>query len=386
MTAELTENEVQQILDFKHDLHMYPELSKQEFRTTQKIREALGMLPGMELLEMDVPTGVLARLEGSEPDAPETLLRADIDALPQTELFESPWRSQNEGVMHACGHDFHTAALLGAAMILSHAWQEGSLAGTVDFLFQPAEEGTTGARAMIKAGLFEKIHPARCFGMHNWPSVPSGQVAVHEGPLMAAKRNFTIHLFGSGGHGSMPHLNTDPVVCAAAVISALQTIVSRNTSPLDSAVLSINYIEGGSPANLVVEEVEMRGTIRALKEPVLHRAAGRVKTIVSQTAAAFECTSSIDWQEEIPAVVNHEAMCAMARTAVKRAGGIVTDAPPALASEDFALYGQYVPSLFYWVGSTRPGDPVEELHRPHFHTDDGVLPLAASLYACSALL
>lgn len=403
MRKTLTEEEYQIILDFKRDLHMHPELSREEFRTTEKIKEFLRKLPGVELLDVTVRTGAVARIRGNEP-GPETMLRADIDALPQTEQYESPWKSQNPGVMHACGHDFHTASLLGGAMILSRAAAAGELKGCADLLFQPAEEGTTGALAMIDAGLFETVHPDRCFGMHNWPSVPAGKIVIHQGALMSAKRNFTARIFGSGGHGSMPHLNVDPIVCAAAVIQTLQTVISRNMNPLSPTVLSVNMIKGGSPVNLVVEEVEIRATIRSLSEEALTRAIERVETIIMKTAEAYECRTEIDWKERIPAVINTDEMCETAMRAAEEvrrelraeAGkdsctegecmAETGDAPPTLASEDFALYRKYVPSFFYWVGSHKEGDPVEELHRPRFHTDDRALRVAAALYAASAMV
>ena len=385
MTYRLTDEEYRRILDFKRDLHMHPELSGKEYETTKKIRTFFEERPDFEILPLEAPTGLVVRICGSQP-GPEIMLRADIDALPQTEAYDSEWKSQVPGVMHACGHDFHTAALLGGALILERAKAEGCLKGTVDLLFQPAEEGTTGARKLIDAGLFDLIHPDACFGMHNWPSVETGKVACHEGALMSAKRNFEIRLFGAGGHGSMPHLNIDPIVCAAAVVQSLQTVVSRNIDPLDSVVLSINQIEGGSPVNLVVDQVSMKATIRSLSEEALDRAIQRTETIVKSTAAAYECRSEIIWKERIPAVYNSSEMTAAARKCAEKTGCRIVDAPPSLASEDFALYRSNVPSFFYWVGSRTPGETcIEELHRPRFHTDDAALRYAAELYAASAI-
>ena len=397
---KLTELEYQRILDFKRDLHMHPELSMKEYRTTEKIKEFLGTIPEVEILPLPVETGVVARIKGcrnlqgdtsetgdtaagTSAAAPEVMLRADIDALPQTEEYESPWKSQNEGVMHACGHDFHTASLLGGALLLARMRREGTLKGDVDLVFQPAEEGTRGARALIDAGLFDLIHPKYCFGMHNWPSVRSGDVICHEGPLMSAKRNFTIVIYGAGGHGSMPHLNVDPIVCAAAMVQSLQTVISRNTNPLDAAILSINYIQGGSPVNLVVDRVEMMATIRSLSEEALDRAIERTKSIVANTAAAYECKYEVIWKERIPLVWNSPEMTELAKRCAGEVDCRVTDTEPSLASEDFALYRAFVPSFFYWVGSTPEGEPVEQLHRPKFHTDDTAMRIAAELYASS---
>ena len=382
----LLPEEYEEILRIKRDLHMHPELSKKEFRTTGLIQAFLEKLPGVEILDTGTPTGVLARISG-DGSGTEIALRADIDALPQNEQYESPWKSRIDGVMHACGHDFHTASLLGAALILTRMKAQGELANNVDLIFQPAEEGTTGARALIDAGLFERIHPCAIFGIHNWPSVESGRIVVHEGALMSAKRNMTIRIRGRGGHGSMPHLNVDPIVCAAAVVQSLQTIVSRNTDPMEALVLSISRIEGGSPVNRVADQVEMNATIRSLSDEALDRGIARTEAIVRNTAAAYECEYDLVWEERIPAVRNLPEMAERAKLAADAAApGSITDAAPSLASEDFALYGRYVPSWFFWVGSRTEGEPAEDLHRPGFHTDDRAMRQTAQLYAAAAML
>ena len=387
---QLTEEEYKRILDFKRDLHMHPELSRKELQTTAKIRAFLESLPDFRIfpLETETGTGIAAQIRGEEgkEKSLEIMLRADIDALPQTEEYESPWKSRTPGVMHACGHDFHTASLLGAALLLQRAKNDGLLRNTVDLVFQPAEEGTTGAGVMIRAGLFDVLHPDYCFGIHNWPSVQTGSIACHEGPLMSGKRNFEIRIHGAGGHGSMPHLNIDPIVCAAAVIQSLQTVVSRNTNPLDSVILTINRIEGGSPMNLVADQVTMLASVRSLSDPALDRAIERIGSIVEKTAEAYECRGEILWMDRIPAVWNSPEMTALAKKCAAATGCQIVDAPPSLASEDFSRYRAFVPSFFYWVGSTAAGDEVQELHKPLFHTDDTALRHAAELYAASALL
>lgn len=398
-TYQLTEEEYKSILAFKRDLHMHPELSRKEVQTTAKIRTFLESLPDFRILPLktETATGIAAQIcgqevqgeregEGGKEKRLEIMLRADIDALPQTEEYESPWKSQIPGVMHACGHDFHTASLLGAAILLQRAKKDGLLRNTVDLVFQPAEEGTTGAGVMLKAGLFDLIHPDYCFGIHNWPSVQTGRIACHQGPLMSGKRNFEIRIHGAGGHGSMPHLNIDPIVCAAAVIQSLQTVVSRNTDPLDSVILTVNRIEGGSSMNLVADRVTMLASVRSLSDSALDRAIGRIGSIVEKTAEAYECRGEIIWNDRIPAVWNSPEMTALAKKCASATGCEVVDAPPSLASEDFSRYRTFVPSFFYWVGSTAAGDPPRELHKPLFHTDDTALRHAAELYAASALL
>ena len=390
----LTEEEFEKAVALRHELHIHPELSGKEFKTTEKIRNFLKDIPGCMVVDLPVETGIVAKIgmdkaeksrtvkgkDGKSTGQNEIMLRADIDALPQTEQTDIPWKSRVPGVMHACGHDLHTGALCGAALALGRLWQAGELDTTVDLVFQPAEEGTTGARALIEAGLFEKIHPQLCYGLHNWPSVETGAIVCQEGALMSAKRNFDIIIHGAGGHGSMPHLNVDPVVCAAAVIQSLQTVISRNTNPLDAAILSVNRIEGGSPVNLVVDKVLMKATVRSLSEAVLDRAISRVETIVEKTAQAYECSSEIMWQEQIPAIWNSPKIISRARLAAEKTGCVVITAPPSLASEDFALYRKYVPSFYFWVGSRITGTEVHELHTPMFYANDLALKHAAELF------
>ena len=379
---QLSSEEYELIREFRHDLHMNPELSGAEFRTTEKIKSFVGSLQGFKILDLPVKTGVVARLSGNKPG--EIMLRCDIDALPQTEETDISWKSRVSGVMHACGHDLHTASLCGAALLLNRTLQSGEKIPTVDLVFQPAEEGTTGARNMIDAGLFDLIHPDACFGFHNWPSIDTGKAVCREGALMAAKRNFDITVFGSGGHGSMPHLNRDPIVCAAAIVQSLQTIISRNVNPLDSAILSINMIEGGSQMNIVADQVRMKGTIRSLSKEALDRAIGRVKMIVLKTAEAYECKSDVRWKERFPAVWNPAGMVEAAEMCAEAAGCEIVEAPPSLASEDFSLYGQYVPSFFFWLGSRVPGARTNELHTPGFYADDEALVYGAQLFAACA--
>ena len=399
MKTELKNEDIQLITAFRHDLHRHPELSGAEFRTTGKIREFLSALPGCRILDLPVKTGVVAQIRGTNKEAlpvetgvaalirgtdAEVMLRADIDALPQTECVDIPWRSSVPGVMHACGHDLHTAALCGAALLLCRMKQEGAVLPTIDLVFQPAEEGTTGARMLIDAGLFSMIHPSICFGMHNWPSVETGRVVCREGAIMSAKRNFDIVVHGRGGHGSMPHLNVDPIVCAAAMVQSLQTVISRNVNPLDAGVLSINMIEGGSPVNLVVDQVRMKATVRSLSETVLDRMIERVRTIVEGISQAYECRSEIIWKERIPAVWNSPEMTREAILCAQESGLTLVDAAPSLSSEDFALYREYVPSFFFWIGSRAAGNDIHELHTPQFFADDSAIVHGARLYAACA--
>lgn len=367
------------LTQFRHDLHQNPELSGREYRTTEKIRAFLSGIPDCEIIDLSVKTGLAARIPGSLPR--EVMLRADIDALPQTECTDISWKSSVPGVMHACGHDLHTATLCGAALLLGRMKRSGYPLPTTDLVFQPAEEGTTGARMLIDAGLFDRIHPDVCFGMHNWPSVEVGNAVCREGALMSAKRNLDILVRGRGGHGSMPHLHADPIVCAAAIIQSLQSILSRNVDPLETGILTIHQIEGGCPANLVADQVRMKATVRSLSDTVLDRMIERVETIVEDTAKAYECRGELIWKERIPAVWNSPEMTKEAIRHARSCGLTLVDAPPSLASEDFALYRNYVPSFFFWIGSRRAGSDLHELHTPQFFADDSAIAYAAQLYA-----
>lgn len=388
MDMRLTAEERQKILDIKRDLHMHPELSHEEFETTKKIRKVLEGLPGIEILELPdtskVKTGVVARLCGGRPGI-EVGLRADIDALPQTEMYESPYKSCISGKMHGCGHDFHTAALLGAAMILSRNKDE--VPGTVDFLFQEAEETTNGCKEMVDAGLFDIIHPRYFFAQHNRPEVPAGQVVVQPGGLMSAKTNFVITVHGKGGHGAMPHLCIDPIVCASAMVQSLQTIVSRNVDPMENAILTIGSINGGSVENLIVESVRMTGCVRSLDQKTKDMMISRFETIVKNTAAAYQCTADIEYREVLPVAYNSPDMVKIAHEAARSVVGEknCVRAVPTLASEDFAVIMDMVPSYLYWIGSGTEGEPLYAWHNPMFHANDAGLPVGAEVYAASVI-
>lgn len=380
----LTDDDVRMLTVFRHDLHQYPELSGQERRTSMKIRKFLCSLPECQLVDLPIETGVVARIPGTRT---EVMLRADIDALPQVERVDIAWKSSTAGVMHACGHDLHTTALCGAALLLGRMRQAGIDIPTTDLVFQPAEETGVGAQTLIGAGLFDQIHPKACFGMHNWPSVEMGKVVCQEGALMAALRDFEVIVRGYGGHGSLPHLNVDPIVCSAAIVQSLQTIVSRNVDPLLAGLVSINMIEGGSLVNRVADKVRIRGTVRSLSDDVLDRMLERMETIVASTAMAYECSAEVVWGSRIPAVWNSPQMATEALACVERSGCSMANAAPTLVGEDFSYYRQYVPSFYFWIGSRTPGAEVHELHAPDYFVDDSAIPYAVQLYAaCAARL
>lgn len=375
-----------QLRAMKDDLHRHPELSFQEVRTTEILKEKLTALD-LELIDLGMDTGVVALLRGARPGK-TVALRADIDAIAQQEATHDGAVSQCDGLMHGCGHDFHTVGLYGAACLLAQRREE--LAGDVVFLFQPAEEVTQGAQAMIDHGLWGKLpaKPDCLFSLHNRPELPARQIAVMEGPVMSGKSHFVITLHGISGHGGSPHKCTDVIVAGAAVVNALQTVVSRNTDPLESLVCSVLSIHAGTPDNFVPDVLTMTGSIRAHGTAAHRHAEERLKELTLGVSAAYGCTAEVEFHPGVPATVNSPAMTALARKAALALVDetqVVSPAPD-MGSEDFAVFGQDVPAFFYWLGSGFPGQFNPCWHNEHFRTDDSALPLAAALLAQSALV
>lgn len=370
----------------KDELHRHPELSFQEVRTTALLKEKLDGL-GLERVDFGMETGVVALLRGAKPGG-TVALRADIDAIAQQEAPHDGALSCTNGIMHGCGHDFHTVGLYGAARLL--AAQREALAGNVVFLFQPAEEVTQGAQAMLDHGLLDKLpeKPRYLFGLHNRPELPTGTIAVMEGPVMAGKSHFTITLHGKSGHGGSPHKCTDVIVAGAAVVNALQTVVSRDTDPLDSVVCSVLSIHAGTPDNFVPDVLTMTGSIRFHQEWAHQKARRRLEELTTGVAAAYGCTADVAFHPGAPATVNSPELTALARkAALELVKPDKVAAPrPDMGSEDFAVFGQHIPAFFYWLGSGFPGQANPCWHNEHFRTDDSALPLAAALLAQSALV
>lgn len=371
--------------ELKDTLHRQPEASFQEFYTTALICGELNRL-GLPLVDLDMSTGVVAVLEGALPGA-TVALRADMDAIAEHESVRHEVRSGTEVLMHGCGHDFHTACLWGAAKLLSG--MRDQIPGRVVFLFQPAEEVTQGAAAMLAHGLLERLPdmPACLFGLHNRPELPCGQIAVMEGAVMAGKTNFRITLRGKAGHGGSPHKCVDPVVAGAALTSGIQTIVSRNTDPLDALVCAVYSLHTDAPDFFVPTSLTMTGSIRFHREPVGQSAARRLKELTGHTAAAYGCESELELLPQVPVTRNPPALAEIARCAAAETVGpenVVTP-PPDMGSEDFAVFGARIPAFFYWLGSGYPDRVNAPWHSPGFETDDDALPLGSELLARSAL-
>lgn len=371
------------ITTLSQDLHSHPELGLKECATTARICEVLDRL-GIERIDLGVATGAVGILRTGK-QGPVVGLRADIDALSQQEETNRPDRSKIEGVMHACGHDVHTAGLLGAAMALAD--MRAQLSGDVVFVFQPAEEMLTGARLLIEAGLFHKAPMDFMFGLHNTPHLPVGTVGIREGHLMAAKDAYRARMIGRGGHSSAPHKNIDPILAAAAAVQGVHTIVSRNVGPLSSAVVNVSYLSGGSELDLIVNDAVFGGTIRTHEESVRSRVLERLETITCSTAEAYGCQPEFSHTPITPAVVNPERFIPIARqAAIMTAGEDCIVTPPLnMASEDFALYSERVPSFFYFLGSGTPGVRNYSWHNPRFCAHEETPLYGAALLANSVL-
>ena len=332
-------------------------------------------------------TGAVGFLRGGKP-GPTVALRADIDAIEQQEPADNGVVSQCGGVMHGCGHDFHTTCLLGAAELLARRREE--LCGNVVFLFQPAEEITQGAAAMVAHGLWDKLpqRPARLFGLHDRPEIPCGQVAVIPGAVMAGKSHFFITLTGVTGHCGSPHKCVDVIVAGAAIVNGIQTIVSRNTDPQEPLVCAVFSINAGTPENFVPETLTMTGDIRAHSDAVIQKTQNRLKDLAEGIAASYQCGCDVKFIPEVPVTDNKPEMVKLARKAASAVFGEENIVHPRgdMGSEDFAVFGQDVPAFFYWLGTGFPGQPNPCWHNEHFRTDDDALPLGAALLAQSALV
>ena len=370
----------EQIYSITADLHAHPELSFEEKRTSAIIRAQLEKL-GMEILDLGLETGVVGLLRG-RGDA-TIALRADIDAIVQHEEYARPDKSLTPGVMHGCGHDTHTAGLLGAAMLLSAHRDE--LRANVLFVFQPAEEKLKGAKYMLDHDVFSQYKPSAVFGLHNLPELPVGTVGVKAGPLMSFKDGFRIKFIGKSGHTSTPQKNVDPTVAIASLVMSLETIISRNVGPLESAVLTVCSIQSGTPFTTTIDDAEITGNIRSLEEDVRERILKRVELMAHGTAEEFGCTCELELIPITRGVFNSESLLKAASDAGTAVFGAENVKVPSvnMASEDFSLLSEGVPSFFYFLGSGVPGEKPYLWHNPMFHAAHDTPVCGAALLAQS---
>jgi len=364
------------IIDWRRDFHQYPELGFDEHRTSKIIGEALkemGLAPQMNVGK----TGVTADLTFGE--GPTIALRADMDALPMQETSGLDFSSKHDGVMHACGHDGHMAMLLGAAKVLT---QNGdSFNGTVRFIFQPAEEGAGGARYMIEDGCLDGVD--EIYGIHVWNYQPVGEVGITDGPVLAAADLFEIDIKGIGGHGAAPQGTVDAVVVASHLVQALQTIVSRNTNPLESTVVTIGTINGGHNFNIIADEVTLSGTARAYTEENRNLIKTRMAEIIDGVAKTFGAEISFDYEDGYPPTINHTDPTNKVLKAAERVVGEKAGMPYlSMGGEDFSYYLQKIPGCFFFVGSAPNDQKLFETphHCSHFTMDERALLVGPSIY------
>ena len=379
LKEEVRESFAEKIVALRRDIHREPELGFDTKKTAEKV------LATIEGLPLDVQTGVaengiVATLKG-EGDGPTVGLRADMDALPIHEETGLPFASEIDGKMHACGHDGHTSMLVGAAHALSG--MRDRLNGTVKFFFQPAEEGGGGGKVMVEEGVADDV--SSIFALHLWPGLPFGTAGTKAGPIMAAADAFEMTIRGTGGHGAFPHQTVDAIAMAAQIVTALQTVVSREVDPVEPAVLTVGEIGAGSAFNIIPETARLGGTVRTLNEDLRRRMPGRIEQIARGVAQGMRGDAEIDYTFSYPVTMNDEG-------ASQHALGVIwglfgeenaLELPnPSMGAEDFSFFLEKIPGAFIWLGV---GEDVSFLHTPTFAFDEEILPLGSALLAALAL-
>lgn len=370
---------------FRRDLHAHPELGFEEVYTAARVKEALEHC-GVDAIHTGIgKTGLVATIRGRQDSGKRMIgLRADMDALPMTELNDFAWKSARAGLMHGCGHDGHTAMLVGAARYLAAT---RNFDGTAVLIFQPGEEGYAGARVMIGDGLFDRFPVESVYGMHNWPAMPPGTIGLNMGAMMAAADRVTVEIAGKGGHGAHPYQTIDPVLVAAHIITAVQSIVSRNVRPIDSAVISMCAMHAGDPGamSVVPGKATLVGTVRTFSPQVQELVERRLSELCGAVAQAFGATASVHYERIYPATINtpQEARFA-AQVAESLVGGehVVRDLEPSMGSEDFAFMLQVKPGAYLRLGQGMGrGEGGCYLHNAQYDFNDAILPLGAALHA-----
>ncbi|MBA5850744.1 amidohydrolase [Clostridium sp. cel8] len=372
---ELAKKYKKDVINLRREFHKYPEASLKEVRTNKRIKE--------ELDKIGVPcktvagTGVVAEIKGKKPGK-TVLLRADIDGLSVTELNDCEFKSQHDGFMHACGHDTHISMLLGAAMILQDIKDE--LCGTVRLVFQPAEEVAQGAKMMIKAGVLDGVDGV--FGMHIWSNIECGSVCVQKGPLMASADLFKIKVKGKGGHGSAPHQGVDAVVASSAIVMNLQSVVSREIDPLESAVVSVGSIKSGTRFNVIASEGVLEGTTRCFNPEIRENFPKMLERVAKDTAATFRADAELEYTWGTPVVINDEKYSSIAEKSVEKIGAKPIIMEKITGGEDFSEYMNRVPGVLALVGCrNKDKGAIYPQHHPKYTIDEDSLEIGSALYA-----
>ena len=367
-----------EITAWRHDIHAHPELLYDVHRTAASVAEKLKSFGCDEVVTGIGRTGVVGVIRGSKPDDGGRVigLRADMDALPIEEATDLPYRSTVPGKMHACGHDGHTAMLLGAARYLT---ETRNFAGTAVVIFQPAEEGGAGGKAMVQDGLMDRFRIEEVYGMHNYPGLPVGQFGLRPGPLMAAADRLTIEIEGRGGHAARPHISVDTVLVGAQIINQIQSIVSRNVDPLQAAVISICVFQAGSTDNVIPQTALLRGTARSLTPEVRDLLERRLHEVVTGTAQLYGATAKLTYKRDYPETRNHERQAAFAAAVAAQVVGqerVDDRFAPVMGAEDFSFMLEARPGAFIFVGN---GDSAG-LHHPAYDFNDETIPIGTSYW------
>ncbi len=362
---------------WRQDLHRHPELMFDVFRTAGVVEEKLKEFGVDEIVTGFGRTGVVGVIKGRKGEGRTIGLRADMDALPILEATSVGYKSETAGKMHACGHDGHTAMLLGAARYLA---ETRNFAGTAIVIFQPAEEGGGGGREMVNDGLMDRFKIEQVYGMHNMPGIPLGMFAIRQGPFLASADRFEVEITGHGGHAAQPHDCIDPIVAGAQMVNALQTIASRNVGPVDSVVVSVTQFHAGTANNIIPQTAHITGTIRALKKETRALAKQRFHEIVEGVAALNKCKVSIDFEDGYPVTFNHADETDFATKVAQEIVGedkVMTNVPPVMGAEDFSYMLEARPGAFICIGN----GPTAGLHHPEYDFNDKAIPYGVSYWA-----
>lgn len=369
---------IQPLVALRRDIHAHPELGFAEHRTAARIAAELRNC-GLEVHEGIGGTGVVGVLRVG--DGSRTLgLRADMDALPIDEQTGLPWASTRPGCFHGCGHDGHVAMLLGAAQ---HLARDPGFSGTLNFIFQPAEEGLGGARHMIEDGLFDRFPCDRVYALHNWPGLPAGAIATRVGAIMGAADKFVIRLHGKGGHAALPQQTPDTLLAAATLVQQLNTIVARDIPPSASAVLTVTQIHGGHSHNVIPAEVRLEGTVRSFDPAVQDRIEERMRQMLSGVETGFEVSAALDYDRYYPATINNAEAAEDALRVAATVATALRAEEPAATSEDFSFMLQARPGAYIWLGQAQGADAAP-LHNPHYDFNDAVLETGVRLHIALA--
>jgi len=370
------------MVTWRHHIHKHPELSFKEELTSDYIASVLEA-NDIEMHRGLAVTGIVATIHGKK-EGRVIGLRADMDALPIQEKNDFSHKSVHDGKMHACGHDGHSTMLLGAAV---HLKENNNFSGTVHFIFQPAEEGGGGGRVMVEEGIFEKFPCEAVYGMHNWPGMAEGQFAVHDAAVMAANETLKISIKGKGGHAAMPDQCVDPVVIGAQIITALQSVVSRNVAPLDSAVVSITMVDAGFVSNVIPNDMNLTGSLRYFSTDVGNEVKAKIKKIVEGISHSMGATATFSSTPNYPATVNtpkHAELCATAAAEIVGSNNVLRNEQPSMGSEDFSFLLNASEGAYIWIGNGLVPENGPEggcmLHNTEYDFNDEILPLGSSYW------